>query len=104
MPDPIKMRITRDGDLAVVKVLMPHPMETGLRKDPVTNELVPMHYIERVVVTHNGKPVLEAQLSRAVSKNPFLEFRLRGVQAGDSVGIAWQDNRGESDRLETVVK
>jgi sulfur-oxidizing protein SoxZ len=39
-----------------------------------------------------------------VSKNPFLEFRLRGAKAGDTVGIAWEDNRGESDRLETVIK
>lgn len=35
MPDPIKMRIALDGEVATVKVLMPHPMETGLRKDPL---------------------------------------------------------------------
>lgn len=45
MADTIKMRITLEGDTAFVKVLMPHPMETGLRTDPKTNELVPKHFI-----------------------------------------------------------
>ena len=78
MTDAIKMRITLDGDLADVKVLMPHPMETGLRTDPKTNELVPKHYIQHVVATHNGRTVLDAQWSQAVSKNPFLQFIYKG--------------------------
>ncbi len=57
MPDPIKMRITLDGDVATVKVLMPHPMETGLRKDAKTGALVPAHHITNVTATLNGKPM-----------------------------------------------
>ena len=104
MAESIKMRITLDGDVAAVKVLMPHPMESGLRTDPKTNELVPKHFIHHVVATHNGRPVLEAQWSQAVSKNPFLEFRVRGAKAGDKVGVAWEDNIGDANSLETVIK
>ncbi|MCU0869540.1 MAG: thiosulfate oxidation carrier complex protein SoxZ [Burkholderiales bacterium] len=104
MADPIRMRIARDGDVATVKVLMPHPMETGLRKDPITEQIVPMHFIQRVVATLNGTPVLDANWSRSVSKNPFLEFRVRPARAGDVVAIAWEDNRGESARAEAVIK
>lgn len=104
MADPIKMRIVLDGEVAVVKVLMPHPMETGLRKDPLTDDFVPMHFIQHVVATHNSKTVLDAQWSRSVSKNPFLEFRVRGVKAGDKIAIAWEDNHGESNSLESIVK
>lgn len=104
MADPIRMRIALEGEVAVVKVLMPHPMETGLRKDAVTGELVPMHFISHVVVTHNGRAVLDAQTSRSVSRNPFLELRIAGARAGDRVGVRWEDNRGDSNSLETVIK
>jgi len=104
MPEAIRMRITLDGDVASVKVLMPHPMESGLRTDPKTNELIPKHFIHHVVASHNGRTVLDAQWSQAVSKNPFLEFRLRGTRAGDKVGVAWEDNKGEANSFETVIK
>lgn len=104
MPDPIKMRITLEGDIATVKVLMPHPMETGLRKDPVGEGMVPMHFIHHVVATHNGRTVLDAQWSRSVSKNPFLEFRVRGAKSGDRIGVTWEDNRGETMSLEVPIK
>lgn len=104
MPDPIKMRITLDGDRAIVKVLMPHPMETGLRKDAATDTFVPMHYIHHVVATHNGRPVLDAQWSRSVSKNPFLEFHVRGAKSGDRIAVTWEDNHGDSQSQEVVIK
>ena len=66
MPEPIRMRIKLDGDIADVRVLIGHPMETGLRKDPKTGELVPMHFIKTVVASLNGNPVMQAQWSRAV--------------------------------------
>jgi sulfur-oxidizing protein SoxZ len=104
MPDPIRMRISLEGEVAVVKVLMPHPMETGLRKDAITGELVPIHFISHVVATHNDRTVLDAQISRSVSRNPFFEFRIAGARAGDRVGVRWEDNRGDSNALEAVIK
>ncbi|MFO1320457.1 MAG: thiosulfate oxidation carrier complex protein SoxZ [Burkholderiales bacterium] len=104
MTDPIKMRITLDGEIATVKVLMPHPMETGLRKDPITDAFVPMHFIHHVVATHNGRPVLDAQWSRSVSKNPFLEFRVRGAKSGDVIAVMWEDSHGATDRQEARIK
>jgi sulfur-oxidizing protein SoxZ len=103
MADRMRMRVTLDGDLADVKVLIFHPMETGLRKDPATGELLPLHFIKTVRATHNDVAVLESQWSRAVSRNPFLNFRVRGARAGDRIAIAWEDNRGESASIETTI-
>jgi sulfur-oxidizing protein SoxZ len=36
MADPMRIRAQLQGDIADVKVLMFHPMETGLRKDPAS--------------------------------------------------------------------
>jgi len=103
MADPMKIRAQLQGDVADVKVLMFHPMETGLRKDSSSGELVPLHFIQQVVVTHNGNVVMEAQWSQAISKNPFLNFRVRGAKSGDRITISWQDNKGEKASIDTTL-
>jgi len=97
MPEPIRMRIKLEGDVADVRVLIGHPMETGLRKDPRTNETVPLHFIKTVTASLNGKPVLEAQWSQAMARNPYLEFRVKGARVDDEISISWIDNRGETN-------
>jgi sulfur-oxidizing protein SoxZ len=99
----MKIRATLSGDVADVKVLMFHPMETGLRKDPATGELIPLHFIQRVLATHNGRTVLDAQWSQAVSKNPFLHFRVKGAGVGDRITVAWEDNKGEKASIDATL-
>jgi len=103
VPDPIRMRIKLTDNIADVRVLIGHPMETGLRKDAKTGELVPMHFIETVSATLNGKVVLEAQWSRAIARNPYLQFRVRGAKVNDEIGIAWIDNHGETNSAKANV-
>lgn len=45
MAEPMRIRATMAGDVADVKVLMNHIMETGLRKDSKTGQMIPAHYI-----------------------------------------------------------
>ena len=82
MADPMRMRISRKGDVADVKMLIFHPMETGYRTHPATGEIVPKHFIKTLQALHNGMTVLEVQWSRSVSRNPFLHFRVTGAKAG----------------------
>jgi sulfur-oxidizing protein SoxZ len=103
MPEPIRMRVRLDGDVADVRVLIGHPMETGLRKDPQTNEPVPIHFIKTVTATLNGTPVMQAQWSRAVARNPYLQFRIKGAKAGDEISVSWIDNRGETNSATAKV-
>ena len=103
MAEPMKIRAQLQGDVADVKVLMNHPMETGLRKDAQTNQTIPAHFIQTVTATLNGKLVLNAQWSQAVSKNPFLGFRIRGAKVGDKLVINWADNKGGKNSTEATV-
>lgn len=103
MPGKTKIRATAQGDMADIKVLIIHPMETGQRKDTKTGQLIPAHFITNVTATVNGKTVVEAQWSQAVSTNPYFGFRVKGAKAGDMVKIAWVDNKGESDNAEATV-
>ena len=103
MAEPMKIRAQMQGNVADVKVLMNHPMETGQRKDSKTGQLIPAHFIQNVGAKLNGKPVLDAQWSQAVSKNPFLGFKLKGAKAGDKVEVSWVDNKGDTNRAEAVI-
>ena len=102
MAEPMKIRATLQGDVADVRILMAHPMETGQRKD-AKGEIVPQHFIRSVLVTHNGKPVLDAQWSQAVSRNPFLGLRVKGARAGDKISVTWVDNKGDKRTDEAAV-
>ena len=103
MAEPMKIRATKEGDSANIKVLMNHAMETGQRKDAKTGQVIPAHFIQTVTAQLNGKTVLEAQWSQAVSKNPFLGFKVKGAKAGDKVNVSWVDNKGDKNSADAVV-
>jgi len=100
----IRIRAKIKGDVTEVKALMSHEMETGLRKDKKTGKKIPPHFIKEVICEHNGKQILLANWSVAVSKNPYLSFRFKGAKVGDSIKISWNDNKGDSDSAEDTVK
>ena len=102
MADPMRIRAQAAGDKAVVKVLMSHEMETGQRKD-AAGKTIPAWFIQDVTASLNGKPVLSAQWGPSVSKNPFLQFNVRGAKAGDKIAVTWKDSKGDSRTDEATV-
>lgn len=100
----IKIRAKAKDGVATVKALISHTMETGLRKDKKTGEVIPAEFIQSVQCTHNGAAVLDAAWNVTISKNPYLSFKFKNAKAGDAVKLSWQDNMGKSDSLETKIK
>ena len=99
----IKLRGKIKDGVAEIKSLMPHPMETGTRREE-SGDVVPAHYIEEVVCQHNGENVLRAELGPSISKNPYFAFSVRNVSPGDTISVRWTDNLGESGSGELVLK
>ena len=95
MAGPMKMRATVKGDIADVRVLMIHPMETGQRKDQRQGRCTSSR---TCTVKQNGKMVVEAEISQAVSRNPVFSFRLKGGAKGDKIEVSWLDNKGETQQ------
>ena len=93
----MRIRAGMQGDVAEVKCLMNHVMETGLRKDAKTGAVVPAHHITTVTAKMNGKVVMDAQWGGGVSKNPYLAFRVKGAKVGDEFEVSWTDNTGKSE-------
>jgi len=104
MAKSIKVRAKVKGGETVVKTLISHPMETGLRKDKKTGKKIPAHFIQEVTCEHNGSNVLTALWGTAVSKNPYLSFKFKGANPGDTLKISWVDNQGQSDSTEAKIK
>jgi sulfur-oxidizing protein SoxZ len=102
MPPRTRIRIRRKPQGIDIMVLMLHPMETGLREDS-RGRTIPAHFITDARVTMDGRLVLEAGLSIAISKDPLLTFRLGAAQAGSKLTVLWRDNRGDTEEVTAIV-
>ncbi len=102
MADPMRIRAQAKDGVATVRVLMSHEMESGQRKDSA-GKLIPAWHITDVTAALNGTPVLTAEWGSAVSKNPFLQFNVKGAKAGDKIAVTWKDNKGDTRTDEATV-
>jgi sulfur-oxidizing protein SoxZ len=91
----MRIRAKVEGTTASVRVLMSHEMESGQRKD-AAGALVPAMHITDVSASLNGKVVMTAEWGSAVSKNPFLQFNVKGAKAGDKIAVTWKDTKGDT--------
>jgi sulfur-oxidizing protein SoxZ len=82
----------RRGDVIEIKVLIAHPMETGYRPGP-NGRILPRDIIERVVCTYGGEVVFSAELSPAISANPYLVFTTV-AEASGPITLTWTGDNG----------
>ena len=80
------------GEEIVIKTLISHPMESGLRKD-ADGALVPRSIINRFEVTFNGESVIDVEMEPGFSSNPYFEFVAKVPGAG-TFAFAWHDDDG----------
>lgn len=103
MAGKVKIRGKIKQGVAEMKALMPHPMETGTRRDPDGN-LIEAHYIENLLCEHNGEVVMRAYWGPSVSKNPYVSFKVNDAKSGDVIKISWTDNKEETGTGEYTLK
>lgn len=97
----IKLRPKSRKGVIIVKALITHPMETGLRKNKKSGKNYPANHITDLTVKINGNTIVSGMIGSSVSKNPYFQFRAPGKK-GDSVELSFTDNNGKS--LSTSVK
>ena len=102
MADPMKIRAQMKGDVAEIRILMGHAMETGQRKD-AAGKTIPAHFIQSMTVDVGGKKVIDGQIGTSVSRNPVFGFKMKGAKAGDKVVVSWIDNKGDKRSDEATV-
>jgi sulfur-oxidizing protein SoxZ len=82
----------RAGDVIDLRLLVQHPMETGLRV-AADGRVVARDLVRRVECRLDGELVFAADLHAAVAANPYLSFKLR-VQRSGTVVVTWVGDRG----------
>ena len=86
-----------------VTCLIKHPMETGNRLG-ADGAKIPIHYIKFVKFSVNGEHVGTLNLGPGVSADPYLSMDIAGAASGDKVSLMWEDNKGDTETVETTVK
>lgn len=99
----MKIKAVAQNNVVSVKVLIQHIMETGRRKDDATGQIVPAHYITEVTAQHKGETVFHAEIGPGVSKDPYLSFQFTGGAVGDTVTLSWVDNKGGTEKAESII-
>jgi sulfur-oxidizing protein SoxZ len=102
-PQP-RINVTRSAvrdEIFLVRALITHPMETGLRKDE-SGQAIPRRIINRFTCELNGKPVCEMVLHPAISANPYISFFVKVEESGTFV-FAWHDDDGSVHKAESKI-
>lgn len=89
----IKLKPKAKKGVIGIKVLITHPMETGLRKKK--GKIVPANHIVHMVAKHNGTVVVDADIGSSISRDPYFKFNVVGVK-GDTIELTYKDNKGKS--------
>lgn len=103
MASTIKPRAQHKGGYVVLKLIISHPMETGLRKNPDTGAVIPAHYIRELKVQHGDTLLAQLLAGPGVSKNPYIQLRIEQLPVGTDLQISWLDNRGQQDSTTVTV-
>lgn len=100
----IKLRAISQDGIIIVKALIKHPMETGLRLTRQTGDPIPAHHIVTLLVHHEDQLVLDTDWGPGISANPWLSFRFLGGKVGERVSLTWIDTVGHREVRETRIK
>ena len=99
----MRIKAKLEGDVATIKVLIKHNMESGRRKDEA-GKLIPEKFVQTVTAHIAGTQVFEVNTGPGVSKNPFLQFILSGRAVGDTIDLKWVDSSGATKEDSVTLK
>ena len=100
----IRAKAKLADDIVSIKLLLKHPMETGLRVNADTGEKIPAHFITGVTCKWGDEDIFYCNLGASVSKNPYIAFKVKGPQVGDELIFSSIDNLGKTDSGKVVIK
>ncbi len=83
----------KKGQVVTIRMVIIHPMETGLRKDKKTGKPIPAHYITHVDFYFNGQKFTRVNSSPGISKNPYFAIKFKPMESG-TLEIHYEDNKG----------
>lgn len=101
-----KVRVPKSakaGDVIKIKTLISHPMESGIRKDKKTGELIPRDIINRFEASFNGAVFFAVDLYPAISADPYFRFYFKVPGPGEFTFI-WRDDKGKTWERRSAIE
>ena len=99
----IKPKKYKVGDIVKVDFIVIHPMDTGLKKDKKTGEIMPAHYIDNITFNFDGKPFTTMKIWETVSTNPYFSVNFK-VPGKGKITVDYTDNTGEKNSKSKKLK
>ena len=84
------------GDTIKVDFIVIHPMDTGLKKNKKTGEMIPAKFIDNITFSLDGKPFTTMKVWETVSTNPYFSVNLK-VPGKGKITVDYTDNTGEKN-------
>lgn len=92
----------KKGEVIEIKILIPHPMESGQRHDD-SGKPIARDIIHLVTVTYNDVEIFRAELFPAIAANPFLAFPTIATESG-TLKFTWTDDHGAIDSATAPIE
>lgn len=83
----------QQDELLLIKTLIMHRMETGLRSNH-DGDAIARHIINRFVCKLENDVIFEAELHPAMAANPYLEFHMVAARSG-RLSFEWHEDGGK---------
>ena len=92
----------RAGDIVRVRAKIPHPMETGWRKD-IHGDAVPRNRIHTFVCMFEKQEIFGADLHSGIAKDPYLSFFMR-VERSGTLTATWKADDGATFTAQAEIE
>lgn len=90
------------GEVVQIKAMLPHPMETGRRRD-ARGQAIPRHIIHTFTCHYNGVEVFRADMHPGIAANPFFAFHTVAAESG-ILRFTWIDDEGVEVTAEASIQ
>ena len=90
----IKPKDYKAGEIVKIDFMAMHPMETGMRKDKDSGQLIPAHYIDEVKFMFNDQLITKMVIWESLSVNPLMSISFK-VPGEGTLKVIAKDNKGQ---------
>jgi len=103
-----KMKMNTVGDVTLgepnlMQLKISHPNITGLGASQRTGVKPPPHFVKEIIVSYDGKMVLKANLTFAISQDPSFRFFFKPEKEGEMIVEAFDTNNNEFKSTHAVT-
>jgi sulfur-oxidizing protein SoxY len=72
-----------DGKAPELQLMIRHPNNSGLQRDPLTQYFIPAHFIQKLTISQADRPIMSMEGGISISEDPNFRFDYKPQGSGD---------------------